>query len=126
MAEAETLCHRVAIIDHGQVIALGTVPELKASLEKETVIRLEGVIPTEASTAVSRLPGISRTALTAVDGHNQLTVVTPDQGNLLSLLIETLSRHGAILQKITPEEATLEDVFIAHTGRSLAEDTTVN
>ena len=125
MAEAETLCDRVAIIDRGEVIAQGTVPELKASIGKETIIRLEGVIPNQATTAVSLLPGISRSAVTAVNGHNQLTVVTPDQGNLLPQLIQTLTSNGAVLQKITPEEATLEDVFIAHTGRTLAEDTAV-
>lgn len=125
MAEAETLCERLAIIDRGQVIALGTVAELKESLGRETVIRLEGVIPTKASQAVQLLSGVSKMALTAVDGHNQLTVVTPDQQAVLPQLIETLSRHGATLQRITPEEVTLEDVFIARTGRTLAEDTSV-
>ena len=123
MAEAETLCDRVAIIDRGEVIALGTVPDLKESIGQETVIRLEGVIPTQASTAVANLSGITRSAITSVNGHNQLTVVTPNQTAVLPQLIQTLSGHGAILQKITPEEVTLEDVFIAHTGRTLAEDT---
>lgn len=124
MSEAETLCERVAIVDRGQVIALGTVAELKESLGREMVIRLEGVIPTKASHAVSGLNGVSQTAITAVNGHNQLTVVTPHK-NLLPQLIETLTNNGAILQKITPEEVTLEDVFITHTGRTLAEDTSV-
>ena len=124
MAEAETLCDRVAIIDRGEVIAQGSVTDLKESIGQETVIRLEGVIPTQASTAVSNLTGITRTALASVNGHNQLTVVTPSQTTVLPQLIQTLSGHGAVLQKITPEEVTLEDVFIAHTGRTLAEDTT--
>jgi ABC-2 type transport system ATP-binding protein len=123
MAEAETLCNRVAIIDRGEVIAQGTVADLKESIGQETVIRLEGVIPTQASTAVANLTGITRSAITSVNGHNQLTVVTPNQTAVLPQLIQTLSGHGAILQKITPEEVTLEDVFIAHTGRTLAEDT---
>ena len=125
MAEAETLCDRVAIIDRGEVIAQGTVPALKASVGQETIIRLEGVIPQQASHAIQGLQGINQTAVSAVNGHTQLTVVTPDQGALLPMLIQTLSAHGAVLQKITPEEVTLEDVFIAHTGRTLAEDTRV-
>jgi ABC-2 type transport system ATP-binding protein len=125
MAEAETLCHRVAIIDQGQVIDTGTVSELKASLEQETVIRLEGVIPSQASQAVARLAGVSQVATTAVNGANQLTIVTSDQHRLLPQLINTLSAHGAVLRKIAPEEVTLEDVFIARTGRTLAEDTRV-
>lgn len=123
MAEAEMLCDRVAIIDQGEVIAQGSVADLKESLGKETVIRLEGVIPAQASTAVSNLTGITRSAITAVNGQSQLTVVTPNQTAVLPQLIQTLSSHGAILQRITPEEVTLEDVFIAHTGRTLAEDT---
>lgn len=125
MAEAETLCDRVAIIDQGQVIAMGAVAELKQSLGRDEVIRLEGIISDQASDAVRLLPGVNQLALAAVNGHNQITIVTPDQQTLLPRLIETLSAHHAILQKITPEEVTLEDVFIAHTGRTLAEDTTV-
>ena len=125
MAEAETLCDRVAIIDRGQVIALGEVADLKESLGREKVIRLEGVISAEATQAVQTLALVKRAVITAVNGHNQLTVVAPDQDNILPTLIHTLISHGAILQKITPEEVTLEDVFIAHTGRTLAEDTAV-
>ena len=125
MSEAETLCERVAIIDRGQVIALGSVANLKESLGRETVIRLEGVIPSPATTAVQSLPIVKQAVVTAVNGHNQLTVVAPHQDNILPTLINTLTAHGAILQKITPEEVTLEDVFIAHTGRTLAEDTAV-
>ncbi len=125
MAEAETMCDRVAIIDRGEVLALGTVPELKASLGREEVTRIEGVISAGANEAVGRLAGVSRTALTAVNGHTQLTVVSADQRALLPRLIEALVTHNALVQKIAPEEVTLEDVFIARTGRTLAEDTAV-
>lgn len=125
MAEAETLCDRVAIIDHGEVIALGSVSELKASIGDETSIHLEGIIPDAASSAVGLLQDVDKTAVTAVNGHNKLTVVTRNHTTLLPQLIQTLSDNGAVLQKISPEEVTLEDVFIAHTGRSLAEDTAV-
>ncbi|HKZ69512.1 MAG TPA: ABC transporter ATP-binding protein [Anaerolineales bacterium] len=125
MSEAETLCDRVAIIDRGEVLAMGAVPELKASLKREAVIRIEGVISTKAAEAVQALPGVSRAATLAVNGHQQLTVVADDQQALLPRLIETLTAHSAVMQKITPEEVTLEDVFIARTGRTLAEDTRV-
>ncbi len=123
MSEAETLCDRVAIIDRGQVLALGTVPELKASLEREAVLRIEGVISSRASQAVAALGGVTRTAVQAVNGHTELTVMSANATSLLPRLIETLSEHQAVIQKIAPEEVTLEDVFIARTGRTLAEDT---
>jgi ABC-2 type transport system ATP-binding protein len=125
MAEAETMCERVAIIDRGEVLALGTVPELKASLNREAVVRIEGVISAKASEAVKLLPGVSRAATAALDGHTQLTVVAQDKHMLLPRLIETLTAHAAVVQKITPEEVTLEDVFVARTGRTLADDTRV-
>jgi ABC-2 type transport system ATP-binding protein len=125
MSEAETLCDRVAIIDHGEVLALGTVPELKASLTRESVMKIEGVISSAASTAVERLSGVSRVAA-SVNGHTTLTVVSQEAtATLLPRLIETLTTHNAVIQKIAPEEVTLEDVFIARTGRTLAEDTRV-
>lgn len=123
MTEAETLCDRVAIIDHGQLLALGTVEELKASLERDQVTRIEGVIPSRALEAVQRLQHVQRAARTASNGGNLLTVVTDKEHNSLSQLIEALTKNGASIQKISPEEVTLEDVFTAKTGRTLAEDT---
>jgi ABC-2 type transport system ATP-binding protein len=125
MAEAETLCDRVAIVDRGEVLALGTVPELKASLQRDVVVKVEGVISAHASRAVEQLPGVSQVA-TTLNGRTTLTVVSQDShAALLPRLIETLTAHDAVIQKIVPEEPTLEDVFIARTGRTLAEDTRV-
>jgi len=123
MAEAETMCDRVAIVDRGEVLALGAVAELKASLGREAVIRIEGVISAQAGQAVHNLPGVSQAALGAADGRSLLTVVGQNQRALLPRVIEALSAHQAVVQKITPEEVTLEDVFIARTGRTLADDT---
>lgn len=125
MSEAETMCHRVAIVDRGQIIAQGPVDELKRSLKQEKIIRLAGVISAQAQQAVEQLPGISRSVLASVNGHNELTVVSGDQEMILPRLIETLTHHGAVLRHIAPEEVTLEDVFIARTGRTLAEDTRI-
>jgi ABC-2 type transport system ATP-binding protein len=85
MSEAETLCDRVAIVDRGEVIEMGTVPELKSSLDRD---------------------------------HSNGRVVLPK-------LIEALTENGALIQQIEPEQVTLEDVFVARTGRTLSEDTRV-
>jgi ABC-2 type transport system ATP-binding protein len=125
MTEAETLCNRVAIIDHGQLLALGPVDELKSSLQREKVIRIEGVIPSRALEAVQRLPDVERATRSAKNGGSLLTLVTRNGHADLPNMIDTLAKSGALIQKITPEEITLEDVFIAKTGRTLAEDTRV-
>jgi len=123
MAEAETLCDRVAIIDHGQLLALGAIDELKASLGREQVVRIEGVISSRALDAVRQVPGVRQATRTSLEGTELLTVVSANGHTNLPLLIAALSQAGALIQKISPEEVTLEDVFIAKTGRTLAEDT---
>ncbi len=124
MAEAEAICERVAIIDHGEVLALGTVSELKASLQREKIWCVEGVISSEATDAVQRLPGVTRVATTTVSSFTQLTVVT-NQPRAILHLINTLNTYNTLILQIRPEKATLEDVFMAYTGRTLAEDTRV-
>lgn len=123
MTEAETLCDRVAIIDYGQLLALGTVDQLKASLKRDQIIRFEGVIPSKAFTAVQQLPQVQQATRTSTNGGNLLTVVTGNGHAILPQLIEILTANGTLIQSITPQEITLEDVFIAKTGRTLAEDT---
>jgi ABC-2 type transport system ATP-binding protein len=123
MSEAETLCERVAIIDRGELLALGTVDELKASLQKENIIHIEGILPSKSADALQSLPGVLRASRDEQDGKELITVVSSDGRESLPQIIETLTRSGAVIQKIVPEEMTLEDVFIAKTGRTLAEDT---
>ena len=123
MTEAETLCERVAIIDRGELLALGTVQELKASLQQENVTHIEGIISSRSAEAVRSLPGILRATRDSLDSKEMLTVVSASGKESLPQIIEALTRSGAVIQKIIPEEMTLEDVFIAKTGRTLAEDT---
>ncbi|MFN2150500.1 MAG: ATP-binding cassette domain-containing protein [Anaerolineales bacterium] len=123
MAEAETLCNRVAIIDYGKLLALGTVDELKASLGRNHVVRVEGIISRKALEATQALPQVAQATLTSKEGLGLLNVVAQNGTNILPVLIDTLTQHKATIQKIEPEEVTLEDVFITKTGRTLAEDT---
>jgi ABC-2 type transport system ATP-binding protein len=123
MSEAESLCERVAIIDHGQLLAMGRIEELKDSLGQEQVTRIEGVIPSRAVAAIRQLQNVQQATRTNSDNGDLLTIVTTNSHEFLPQLIEVLTRAGALIRKISPEEVTLEDVFIAKTGRTLAEDT---
>jgi ABC-2 type transport system ATP-binding protein len=123
MTEAETLCDRVAIIDHGQLLALGTIADLKESLQQDPVVQIEGVISSRAEKAVRELDCVLQATRRATDNGTLLTVVSSNGCTNLPELIAALTRTGALIQKITPQEPTLEDVFIAKTGRTLAEDT---
>ncbi len=125
MSEAETLCDRVAIVDRGEVIEMGTVPDLKRSLSRDHVTHIEGVIPEAARAAVGALPEVRKVATAATNGTTRLSVVSSDGRAVLPKLIEALTENGALVQQIEPEQVTLEDVFVARTGRTLAEDTRV-
>ncbi|MFQ5837644.1 MAG: ABC transporter ATP-binding protein [Thermoplasmata archaeon] len=126
MQEAEELCHRVAIIDRGEIIDLGTPRDLKSSLVTEEVITLEGVMNEEVIQGLRSIPGIkAATVKSESKGRTTVAVICDDSRRLLSEIIETVVGNGATLDFIKPHEVTLEDVFIAKTGRSLSVDTSV-
>jgi ABC-2 type transport system ATP-binding protein len=120
MAEAEALCQRLAILDQGRIIALGTVEELKATLQKETVVQVSGMIPESAYNQVLKLELVSHAALSAdASGRCVLRVTTAEPQLLLPELIQALYAGGAMIEDIHSVHATLEDVFVALTGRSI-------
>ena len=121
MPEAEDLCKRVAIIDHGQVIACGLVDELKRDMQGGGAIRVEGVISEAAFAAVRELALVNQAALGQADGRQQLRVVSAQPRQLLPELIHCLYSAGAQIEEIAPVTVTLEDVFLSLTGRSLSE-----
>ncbi len=116
MEEAERLCDRVAIVDHGKVIALGTPRELIESLGAEHVVEFsidnEVVVSDDVYFGLSGVEGVvhddGKTRLTA----SQVHLVIPE-------LMRALERRGATLDRLTTHHATLEDVFLSLTGRHL-------
>ena len=117
MEEAARLCDRVAVVDHGKVIALGTPRELIATLGAEHVI--EFAVADAASpideTALRALPSVEDVAQEA--GTWRLTV--REMHRAVPALLAELSARGAEPTQLTTHSATLEDVFMALTGRRL-------
>ena len=119
MDEAERLCDRVAIVDHGRVIALGAPRELIASLGAEHVLEF----------AVGDGVRLDPAGLRAVEGV--LAAETADGGIRLQVaelhrampaLLGELRRHGAQLTELRTHSPTLEDVFVSLTGRRLRDE----
>ncbi|MFQ5892670.1 MAG: ABC transporter ATP-binding protein, partial [Candidatus Methanofastidiosia archaeon] len=125
MDEAEELCSRVAIIDRGKIIALGTVKDLKSQISKEDVTKIEGIIPDKAFEILKRMGGIKNVAITKEDGVSKLVIVSENSRIMLPKVIRVLFEYGSTIEYISPEDVTLEDIFIAKTGRTLSEDTRV-
>jgi ABC-2 type transport system ATP-binding protein len=120
MDEAERLCDRVAIVDLGKIIALGTPHELIASLGGEHVIEfaLEDECPAQPSRdELSLLPGV--TAVGQENSHVRLSVTEPHV--VLPALLDCLGRQRCPLKSLTTRHASLEDVFVNLAGRHLAD-----
>jgi len=116
MEEAERLCDRVAIVDRGKVIALGTPRELILGLGGTEVVEVatDPVLDEKALAALGGVHGVR-----AVPDGFALTV---EQLHLtLPLLLAHVNAIGATLKRLSTHHATLEDVFVALTGRQLRE-----
>ena len=117
MDEAERLCDRVAVIDHGKVIALGTPPELIASLGGGQLVQLgtEPLLAAEALEGVTAVRSIRRDA-------TGLTLAVEEPHLAVPAILARVAEKGAKLTQLATRSATLEDVFVSLTGRSLRED----
>jgi ABC-2 type transport system ATP-binding protein len=120
MEEAERLCDRVAIMDHGKVIALGTPAELIASLGADHVVDFalaEGQAVTGLEEALKALPGVKSVRSGPPPAGISLTVAEVHRA--LPALLALLQSRGAELSLLTTHHATLDDVFVVLTGRQL-------
>ncbi|MEW5975486.1 MAG: ABC transporter ATP-binding protein [Acidobacteriota bacterium] len=116
MDEAERLCDRVAIVDHGQVIALGTPAELIAGLGGEHVVEFTLDGRNELRTDV--LSGLNSVRSARLEGEcYSLNVGEPHLA--IPALIQFVRDRGLTLAALTTRHASLEDVFVTLTGRHL-------
>lgn len=120
MEEAQHLCDRVAIVDHGRVIALGTPRELVASMGAEHVVEFTLDPDPGAETLVTLLadaPGLH--GVRPVQGGGAFTARAEPVQTALPSLLERCARHGLTVTGLQVHTATLEDLFVSLTGRHL-------
>lgn len=123
MDEAERLCDRVAIMDHGKIIALGTPQQLIASIGGEHIVEFaivghesgDGLVDASLLTAIS---GVQAHRVDA--GLHQLTV--RDLHTTVPLIFQSLTSQELHLSDFRTHSATLEDVFVGLTGRNLRDE----
>ena len=120
MEEAARLCDRIAIMDHGRVISLGTPAELIASLGADQIIEftITGAAESFETAPLEKLPGVSGTR---AQSHGFALRVS-DIGAALPALLAELDRQQVKLEQLKTHQATLEDVFVNLTGRQLREE----
>jgi len=122
MEEAARLSDRVAIMDHGRVIALDTADALIASLGAADIIECETDSPLDLA-ALGALPGLAvHGAQVLADSDaptHRVRLTVNNIGLALPALLAHLERDKVALISMTTHRATLEDVFVHHTGRGL-------
>jgi ABC-2 type transport system ATP-binding protein len=123
MEEADQLCDRIAIVDHGRIVALDTPDRLKRSLKATEVVRLELSASEPADrTLVDRLGAAGRvTQRERENGSLHLTVHCDSARDLVPLVIEAAREASAEVRNVQVLPVSLEDVFISLTGRALRE-----
>ncbi len=119
MDEAERLCDRVAVMDHGRIIALGTPKELIASIGGEQIVEFATGAATPLDAAkLTGLPGIHSYRIHA--GVHQLSV--SELHTAVPQIFASLAEQQQPLTEFRTHSATLEDVFVSLTGRNLRDE----
>ena len=121
MEEAERLCDRVAVVDHGKIIASGTPRDLIASLGAEHVIAFSIDGPGTPSIDAATFLGLPSVEKVTHDERTWRLTVREVHRAVPALLAALAERHAAPTQ-LTTHHATLEDVFMELTGRTLRDD----
>jgi len=118
MEEAESLCDRLAVIDHGRLIASGSLEELRALLGEKDLLRLSGSFPVQpAADALRSLEGVE----VVQAAEEQLTLALPSASALLPAVFSNLEKAGAEIRETTVTRPSLESLFIKLTGSELRE-----
>jgi ABC-2 type transport system ATP-binding protein len=120
MDEADRLCDRIAIVDHGKLVALETPLALKATVPGSSVVEVQLAHESqEWQTRLEELPSV-----TSVESHaNGMYRVLTSNGSLTTTqLVEMVISHGESIKGLSVQNTTLDDVFVYYTGRQLRDE----
>ncbi len=117
MEEAQALCDRIAIVDHGALIAMGTLGELRRMMGERDIVRFTGVFDPSRVRAVADLADAE---VVSVDAES-LILAAEDASRRLPGIFAALAEAGAEIRETTLAQASLETLFIKLTGRDLRE-----
>jgi ABC-2 type transport system ATP-binding protein len=129
MVEAEQLCDRIAIVDRGRILALGTPDELRRRVQAESIFRLElDRLPAEGGLGgIGQLPGVLSAVHADVDGEGAgsdrvaVKVALADDSALTSV-VTAVAERGSQLVGLAKSEPSLEDVFVELVGRGFGDE----
>jgi ABC-2 type transport system ATP-binding protein len=116
MDEADKLCDRIAIVDHGELKALDSPLQLKAAVPTQNALEVSfGSAPTDWRDRLQRLPGVEH--ITEVGSVFRITS-SSGPATTLALMTEAAAA-GVEVESLAVQSTTLDDVFVHYTGRDL-------
>jgi ABC-2 type transport system ATP-binding protein len=116
LEEADELCDRLAIIDHGVLVAQGTPESLKAEIGKDVVtVELRGADPERTRDVIGELPGLDR----VIVEENELALFVEDGASSIAEIVRRLDSADVEVGAIAVSRPSLDDVFLEATGRRL-------
>jgi ABC-2 type transport system ATP-binding protein len=120
MDEADRLCDRIAIVDHGKLVALDTPMALKESVPGDNVVEVHFTHESpQWSERLNQLAGITAVESKSAGMYRLLT----SNGSLTTTqLVEMVNRYGETIKSLTVQNTTLDDVFVHYTGRALRDE----
>jgi ABC-2 type transport system ATP-binding protein len=120
MDEADRLCDRIAIVDHGKLVALDTPAALKESVPGDNVVEVHFARETgQWSEQLQRLSGV--TAVESKSG-GMYRVLTANGSLTTTELVALVNQQGETIRSLTVQNTTLDDVFVHYTGRQLRDE----
>jgi len=119
MDEADRLCDRIAIVDHGKLAALDTPMKLKASVEGTTTLEASfSTVPDAWADRLGALPGVEK-----VTGDDHIFRIATSTGPETTMaLMQLAAAAGTTVHTLTAQSTTLDDVFVHYTGRQLRDE----
>lgn len=123
MVEAESLSHRIAVIDHGKIVAIDNIPNLKRNLTREGQTLIEVEVANLNDSMLESLKAMaSVTSLAQSDSYRLKIHATGD--SCISEIVNTINTAGGQIRTINTGEPTMHDVFLHLTGREIRDEVT--
>jgi len=119
MDEADKLCDRIAIVDHGQLMALDSPMKLKASIPGKNILEVSfATEPADWERTLERLPDVE-----SVVGHDHVYRIASANGPATTLaLMDRAAQSGIGVRSLSVQSTSLDDVFVHYTGRALRDE----
>ena len=120
MDEADRLCNRIAIVDHGKLVALDTPEALKASVPGSNVIEAQFTgIPADWEQRLQKMDDVTSVKH---EGAGMYRILTSNGSRTTTQLVEMAVQAGADVKSLSVQNTTLDDVFVHYTGRQLRDE----